>query len=717
MKKYDYLKDTAFLKAFYKTKNKVQYLKITALDFTSEKEVESIEGLIESGSINLSDGPVRRNGNFTFRFDKNNVSKNIEDLINIKKKIKIEIFFDNTLKKDFPTYADNDYIFFPQGIFIVTGVDFRYSPESCQVDMSFSDKMCLLDGTVGGVFTVDTILNEREDIKPVTKEDGSKEFQRIVEPIVIPDIIRELVNHIGGEQLGNIIIDMPSVATMIAKALPKEEYSTYEGCYVELPLKSDSKNIVKIGKPPIVDEGKYRFFKPGTPIGMSWKPFYYSPSDKSGQLIGACGTPATEVLNTLNNYLSDGFEYFYDVNGKFIWREKRNFVNTTYVSSLNKISNETTYSNYNGEKAAYIINDLSTVLGYSKNPMWENIKNDFMVCGGENNSEFFYHLAIDSKPEPKPLKETVDYISYDDNVKEELRNLQLSLASDYLIKIPQKVDSLPTVGRDYVLYECGGKYKYWDKETKQYVDMTKEVLGDGTNGLLRHAGNAAAADDEYYDYRTLLFLQGANSNILGADESVYNKELKAFWPIEFDMQKNTFYEQYAENPETPYYLEILDSPALDDISISAIGRRTIAKNEPNINCLFEIEVPEYFYLDLADTDANCIKTEEENKQLCYMHGYSYYPMELENSLKLSVEANRQRSAYEEITNLLYESCKHRESVSIDILQNFNLEPGMFIQITDPRSDIAGNYTIDSITINFGIEKSTTLSLIKIIDKL
>jgi hypothetical protein len=58
--------------------------------------------------------------------------------------------------------------------------------------------MALLNGECGGVLPASTVFNEIEQ----TDENGEIE---IIQP-TIHQIIQELVNHFGGEQLGKIII-------------------------------------------------------------------------------------------------------------------------------------------------------------------------------------------------------------------------------------------------------------------------------------------------------------------------------------------------------------------------------------------------------------------------------------------------------------------------------------------------------------------------------
>jgi len=80
-----------------------------------------------------------------------------------------------------------DIIWFPQGIFILT--DFRPSASvnSYTIKLTGKDKMCLLNGDIGGVFNTETQL----DIERIFNADGS--FTDEKKPLSY--IIKEMVHH------------------------------------------------------------------------------------------------------------------------------------------------------------------------------------------------------------------------------------------------------------------------------------------------------------------------------------------------------------------------------------------------------------------------------------------------------------------------------------------------------------------------------------------
>ena len=67
----------------------------------------------------------------------------------------------------------------------------------------------------------------------------------------------------------------------------------------------------------------YDTYDYGYNIGYIYTPFTYP-----GELIGAAGQTVCDILDTIRDTLGN-FEYFYDINGNFIFREIKNYLNIT----------------------------------------------------------------------------------------------------------------------------------------------------------------------------------------------------------------------------------------------------------------------------------------------------------------------------------------------------------------------------------------------------
>lgn len=391
-----------FLKSIDNFLNQRQYVKITLLDWNSEAPLKSIEGDIISGSLTKEgSGAVRRAGNINCAFSREEY--NIDSLrmdYALNKKIFVEI----GIKNETNMYQEYPILWFPQGTFIISGISISSAATSAvNVSVSFKDKMCLLDGTIGGKFPSTVILDEM-DTQTTSGEKISKKVK-------IYDIIMEVVNHFGKESIENIIIeDIPDQIGRIIR-WTCQDYPLYiaklsNGTYTC----SLDKNDKAFDQAETVREFQY-----GDDVGYIYEDFVYD-----NELTASSGSSITSALDNIKNYLGN-FEYFYDEYGIFHFREIKNYLNKSLSAySQEQNTGKTYYSPYNSVislqdtdylmdtlsvgKTVYSFDDSINIISISNSPSYENIKNDFIVHGirkGTKDSqekEVFYHLAIDKKP-------------------------------------------------------------------------------------------------------------------------------------------------------------------------------------------------------------------------------------------------------------------------------------------------------------------------------
>ena len=234
MYNFPYLKDTQFLKEIDKVKNKQQFVKITVLDW-QERPLQNITGKVIDGNINLDgSSAMRRTANITlFADNTNNDLTNIDNLISINKKIEVLIGFSN----DFNKYKDFPILWFPQGIFLIVSPSISRSLDGVKISLTLHDKMALLNGECGGVIPAAVNFHEVEN----TDDYGNVTVSK---PTIV-QIIQELVNHFGGQQLGKIIIKdlKPTV-----KQVLKWNGATDNPLYV---CKSDEQHISIVDDDPV----------------------------------------------------------------------------------------------------------------------------------------------------------------------------------------------------------------------------------------------------------------------------------------------------------------------------------------------------------------------------------------------------------------------------------------------------------------------------------
>lgn len=366
---YNYLNDNQFLVALEREKIKVHYIKLVLMSF-DEQPIKEIQGIATNGTLNInSNSSVRRTINLTMFAEKqiNNLT-NLDNLISLNKKIKIFVGYKNTIKNQYPQY--DDIIWFPCGIFLIASATLTYSTTGCSISITGQDKMVLLNGIAGGTIPALTIFNESY----IIDNDGNITVQYPT----IYQIIKELVNHYGGESLNNIFInDLSEKAKKLVKYIndiPLRFNSNYSSFIISEEPNSNY---------PIV-------FLNQQDIGYEETDFTYP-----GELSFDAGSTVTNVLDKICDVLGN-FEYFYDVYGHFIFQEIKNYLNTTY--SLIDVKNSYV-KNFSNTLYRYNLENSEIITSYTNNPKYDNIKNDFIVWGtGNSEKKVRYHLVIDKKP-------------------------------------------------------------------------------------------------------------------------------------------------------------------------------------------------------------------------------------------------------------------------------------------------------------------------------
>jgi hypothetical protein len=139
----NYLKDTSFLETLIKEKIKTVFAKIVILD-SKEIPIQNIEGRVTNGNLSINgNSSVRRTGNITLVAYENEdmTLTNVNHLLSMNKKIKIFIGIENKINSIY-----DDIIWFPLGIFVITQPNISHSLSGVTINLSFTDKMCLLTG-------------------------------------------------------------------------------------------------------------------------------------------------------------------------------------------------------------------------------------------------------------------------------------------------------------------------------------------------------------------------------------------------------------------------------------------------------------------------------------------------------------------------------------------------------------------------------------------
>lgn len=380
-----------FLQKLDNLQHKTIYARVIALT-KDEQPLEQIEGRLTGGSISLEgNNSVRRTCQLTIVAPELSLS---EYDWTQNTKIKVAIGVKNTITYSFP-----DIIWFEQGTFVITQFSRSYSTTADTINITGQDKMCLLNGTIGGV------LNSSVDFGAIEEPtDIPGKYKKRKLPI--KDIIRDMVHQYGGEPYYNIIIN-----DLDEKGLSLQEYRYNTPLYIWRPEGSkDYVNGTLNGEQPVQFNQKSYLLQDLMNAGFIFDSLYESgvhqeadsiQLNKDGRaynvakidfgetagyteieleypsdLIANPGESIESVLKKIVNFLGN-YEYFYNIYGQFVFQKKKVDDNIAYNFENNNFT-----------------------VSFNSSPEIKDIRNDYTVWGERSNGvPIHLRYAIDKKPE------------------------------------------------------------------------------------------------------------------------------------------------------------------------------------------------------------------------------------------------------------------------------------------------------------------------------
>jgi len=402
---------------------------------------------------------MRRTGNLSMIADEyENDLTDTKHLLSINKKVEVLIGFINTTDE----YTEYNMLWFPQGVYVIISPNISHSNNGVDISLTLHDKMALLNGECGGVLPASVVFNEVEDI------DENGDIQ-ITQPTIY-QIIQELVNHFGGEQLGKIIIsDIDSKIKKVMKWTGSTPLYLYQEPTGGTIYNSFSTNYNELAERQAQGHGVIKEFSYGQDIGYILTDFVYP-----GELIGNAGDTIVTILDQIKNTLGN-YEYFYDINGNFIFQKIKNYLNTSYsVFLINEMNANNYLVNYANGKSVYTFENGNIIQSYSNSPQYQQIKNDFLVWGKRTSIDgkdipIRYHLAIDKKPEVGNTYKVFFFMDPDDGIIKAKKPVNFSSKTYF----PEKGE----IGIYYYAEDTGIIYKWAnDVQTYEQTPYTIETI-------------------------------------------------------------------------------------------------------------------------------------------------------------------------------------------------------------------------------------------------
>lgn len=691
----NYLEDKVFLTKLDQVRNKRLYVKIIVLD-KNEQPIRDITGRVGTGSsINISGtSNMRRTCNLTFVADEtDNDLEDVDNLLSLNKKVRLQVGLENTID---PQY--DKIIWFNQGVYVISNPSLDHTTSGVNISLSLKDKMTLLNGEAGGNLPASVTfssytqyygqkkVNLNSNNKPDVPESEINKYIVYITPNdnvgpytywlwdgyewnetsadtatssveinqLFYDIIETVVMNYGGEGQSNIVInDVPREIKQImywGSSAPLYYYPGNNQYKLETPIPSST----------------FVQFDFRDEIGYSYVDFVYGVLNGSGsEFVTNIGDNVAGVLNTVATQLGN-YEYFYDINGKFIFQEKKNYLNNSYNPSQYRLNDGITVvkpannldiideGNYmvdftGTRKSIYTFSEGNGLItSYSNNPSYENIKNDFHIWGkAPDGMAIHYHLAL--KEKPKEADFTTRRVVY--------------LRDDY--------------------GELNGRIRLaLDTETEGVYDYLPA------------------------DWRAELYLRGLEKQKNQVRPDIYEQELLDLFDSIYNMKEKKFKEDIVNSPNNLYYFFDFLEPTgrLAGFSVDAIGPRVYSYQQDNITRLYNEDIPNVIMIDasLPQSERNAII----NKCARLGDVPSTVDADVWNTgVKMGSTGY---SAEDCIRDLLYQYTSYNETITIQCVPIYYLEPNNIITVYDKASGINGDYIIN--TISLPLSPSGTMSI-------
>lgn len=403
------LLDKDFLQKLDQYHHKILYAKIISLNI-DEDPIAEITGNVVSGNINVDGSSVVRR-TCTLNIVTNIVRINEVDWA-LRTKFKVLIGINNVID---PKY--DDIIWMQQGTFVITSFSSTFNGQGYTINISGKDKMSLLNGDVSGQLTA---AHEFSTIY-TTHNDGTISKTKI--PIYT--IIREAVHTYAQEPYTNIFInDLDSCGVELIDYIgdnakmyifeQRRENSMdgftaqicFEGSFMGQLIEAEieARNDLTQDFTFYYGGYEYHLLKRIDPITDISTTAGYRATDLiyPDELVVEIGGNITQMLDNIVKMLGE-FEYYYDINGRFIFQRKKIYYNSSWNNAIT-YENQTYYDSV-ANSSANVYNFMSGYLveSFQNKPKLEAIRNDYSVWGKRTSTsgqEYPIHLrqAFDVRP-------------------------------------------------------------------------------------------------------------------------------------------------------------------------------------------------------------------------------------------------------------------------------------------------------------------------------
>lgn len=485
----------------------------------------------------------------------------------------------------------------------------------------------------------------------------------------------------------------------------------------------------------------------------------------AGDLIANVGETVVSVLDKICKMLGD-FEYYYDTDGRFIFKRKNQYI---YKSFNHHTTTESSQSYV--ENSAYIsptvwdFTGSTLVTSFNNTPNLSELKNDYSLWGTRKSltgNDLPVHLryAIDKKPiyyktlrgdaygtttfidqiRDQITKEAHDEETINRRIEEKLKDIIIvdwreiiyQMAIDY--RRFNHCDDFGLKVQEVNGKQFDGKYIYPRGVTgyeQYYIDMEgfwRQIYCpqyDYTTITLSENQYVNAKPGEYfvkywntddencYEARYLykdittadLTYNDISNGVLHTVSSPYNLTTTYYYKPDPNEWINGWNPIVDNSPESlNFWFDFLDDGGdIERYGTSFVGDRPKAVNDSMIKSIYFRETPTLIFTD------NIAKID---KKL----GYSYlqYSPAMASLFTMSAQG---KDAIDVLYEHLYKNSYCIESVTVNALPIYHLEPNNMINILDTRAGINGTYVMTKFTLPLTYNGTMSITATKAVEEI
>lgn len=811
------LLDNIFLEKLFTAYDREIYAKITALNF-DEFPTEEISGKVTGGSINV-DGTSACRRTCSLTLVANEV--NINDYYwGLNTKFELQIGLTNHIDEKYP-----DIIWFKEGIYLITTFSTALGTSNYTINIQGKDKMGLLDGTIGGTLTALSYDFGREDY---TDENGVSHRRKLP----IRDIVTELIHEYAHEPWENIIVqDLDDFGVELLQYrgtatnplylffnINSQEveqmtldgsFTVYKGHQISCAISNIENIVFEINDKGEEVKGKYynlnELYTVSNPTAFKLnrndeEENYYIIKITTGQtcgyrmtdityagdLIANVGETVVSVLDKICKMLGD-FEYYYDTEGKFIFKRKNQYI---YKSFNHHTTTESSQSYV--ENSAYIsptvwnFTGSTLVTSFNNTPNLSELKNDYSLWGTRKSltgNDLPVHLryAIDKKPTYyKTLRgDAYGTTTFRDQIRDEITK-EVHKEMDIVIndnpnftyvngdmdyseiinqRVEEKLKDIIIVDWREIIYQMAIDYRRFN-HCDDFGLKVQEVNGKQFDGKYIYPRGITGYEQYYidmegfwrqiycpqYDYTTItlsenqyinakpgeyfvkywntddencyearylykdittadLTYNDISNGVLHTVSSPYNLTTTYYYKPDPDEWIDGWNPIVDNSPESlNFWFDFLDDGGdIERYGTSFVGDRPKAVNDSMIKSIYFRETPTLIFTDnIANID----------KKL----GYSYlqYSPAMASLFTMSAQG---KDAIDVLYEHLYKNSYCIESVTVNALPIYHLEPNNMINILDTRAGINGTYVMTKFTLPLTYNGTMSITATKAVEEI